>query len=197
MERLKRLLPTLIFNIVETLIIFLCGVALKLEIKYVLMIMLTFMLSRGLFGKALHFKTWYRCLIWSTFIMLSLFVLLKVDLVVSIMFAIFSAFIMTGKSNIRDMYMWTGKISKYEALKDFVAISPNHPMILEHEDYWRKNYPMRYEIFKMYFRENKTYQEIAEIKNFEDNTITKKECATIYSILERPLGLPPIEKTEN
>lgn len=196
MEKLKKLLPTLIFNLAETLIIFLCGIALKLEIKYVLMIMLTFMISRGLFGKALHFKTWYRCLIWSTLIMLSLFVLLKIDLVLSILFAIFSAFIMTGKSNIGDMYMWTGKVSKYDSLKDFVAISPNHPILLEHEDYWRKNYPMRYEIFRMYFRENKTYQEIADVKGFEDNTITKKECATIYSILERPLGLPPIEKVD-
>lgn len=197
MDKLKKILPTLIFNIVETLIIFMCGIALNLEIKYVLVIMLTFMISRGFFGKALHFKTWYRCLIWSTFIMLSLFVLLKVDLILSILFALFSAFIMTGKSNIKDMYMWTGKISKYDALKDFVAISPNHPILLEHEEYWRRNYPIRYEIFKMYFRENKTYQEIADIKGFEDNTITKKECCTIYSILERPLGLPPIKKIED
>ena len=197
MDKLKKILPTLIFNIVETLVIFMCGIALNLEIKYVLTIMLTFMISRGFFGKALHFKTWYRCLIWSTFIMLSLFVLLKVDLILSILFAIFSAFIMTGKSNIKDMYMWTGKISKYDALKDFVAISPNHPILLEHEEYWRRNYPIRYEIFKMYFRENKTYQEIADIKGFEDNTITKKECCTIYSILERPLGLPPIKKIED
>ena len=196
MDKLKKILPTLIFNIVETLVIFMCGIALNLEIKYVLVIMLTFMISRGFFGKALHFKTWYRCLIWSTFIMLSLFVLLKVDLILSILFAIFSAFIMTGKSNIKDMYMWTGKVSKYDALKDFIAISPNHPILLEHEEYWRRNYPIRYEIFKMYFRENKTYQEIADIKGFEDNTITKKECCTIYSILERPLGLPPIKKTD-
>ena len=194
MNKLKKLLPTLIFNIVETLIIFMCGLALNLEIKYILMIMLTFMISRGFFGKALHFKTWYRCLIWSSFIMLSLFVLLKVDLVVSVMFAIFSAFIMTGKSNICDMYLWTGKVSKYDALKNFVAISPNHPILLEHEEYWRKNYPMRYEIFQLYFRENQTYEYIAKLKGFEDNTITKRECATIYSILERPLGLPPVSK---
>lgn len=192
MEKLKKILPSLIFNIVETLVILLCGIALDIELKYLLLIMLTFMIGRGLFGNALHFKTWYRCLIWSTFIMLSLFVLLKVNLVLSVLFAIFSAFIMTGKSDINDMYMWTGKVSKYDALKDFVAISPNHPIILEHEEYWRKNYPMRYDIFRMYFRENKTYQEIADIKGFDDNTITKKECATIYSILERPLGLPPI-----
>ena len=194
MNKLKKSLPTLIFNIVETLIIFMCGLALNLEIKYILMIMLTFMISRGFFGKALHFKTWYRCLIWSSFIMLSLFVLLKVDLVVSMMFAIFSAFIMTGKSNICDMYLWTGKVSKYDALKNFVAISPNHPILLEHEEYWRKNYPMRYEIFQLYFRENQTYEYIAKLKGFDDNTITKRECATIYSILERPLGLPPVSR---
>ena len=194
MNKLKKSLPTLIFNIVETLIIFMCGLALNLETKYILMIMLTFMISRGFFGKALHFKTWYRCLIWSSFIMLSLFVLLKVDLVVSVMFAIFSAFIMTGKSNICDMYLWTGKVSKYDALKNFIAISPNHPILLEHEEYWRKNYPMRYEIFQLYFRENQTYEYIAKLKGFDDNTITKRECATIYSILERPLGLPPVSK---
>ena len=194
MNKLKKLLPTLIFNIVETLIIFMCGLALNLEMKYIIMIMLTFMISRGCFGKALHFKTWYRCLVWSLLILLSLFVLLKVDLVISIMFAIFSAFIMTGKSNICDMYLWTGRISKYDALKNFVAISPNHPILLEHEEYWRKNYPMRYEIFQLYFRENQTYEYIAKLKGFDDNTITKRECATIYSILERPLGLPPVAR---
>lgn len=194
MDKFKKLLPTLIFNIVETLIIFLCGLALNLEIKYVLLIMLTFMISRGFFGEALHFKDWYRCLIWSTLILMSLFVLLKVDFVLSTLFAIFSAFIMTGKSNIHDMYLWTGKVSKYDALKNFISISPNHPIILEHEEYWRKNYPMRYEIFVLYFRENRTYEYIAKLKGFDDNTVTKRECATIYSILERPLGLPPVEK---
>ena len=194
MNKLKKLLSTLIFNIVETLIIFMCGLTLNLEMKYIIMIMLTFMISRGCFGKALHFKTWYRCLVWSLLILLSLFVLLKVDLVISIMFAIFSAFIMTGKSNICNMYLWTGRVSKYDALKNFVAISPNHPILLEHEEYWRKNYPMRYEIFQLYFRENQTYEYIAKLKGFEDNTITKRECATIYSVLERPLGLPPVER---
>lgn len=194
MERIRRLIPTLIFNVAETLIIFLSGIALCLPVKHILLVMLTFLISRGLFGKTLHFKTWYRCLIWSTLIMLSLFVLLKVDLILSILFAIFASFIMTGKSNIKDMYLWTGKVSKYDALKEFVSISPNHSILLEHEEYWRKNYPMRYEIFRLYFRENKTYQEIVNLKDFDDNTIIKRECATIYSILERPLGLPPIER---
>lgn len=101
---------------------------------------------------------------------------------------------MTGKSNINDIYLWSGKSSKYDALKEFISFSPNNSIILEHEEYWRKNYIMRYKIFKLYFRDNKSYEEIKQIEDLPDNTIIKKECATIYSILERPLNLPPINK---
>ena len=194
MEKYKRIISTLIFNIAETILIFLVGRMLGLEINNIIIVMLCFMISRGFFGKSLHFKAWYRCLVWSLLILLSLFLILKIDLKISILFTIFSAFIMTGRSNIKDMFLWSGKASKYDALKDLIAISPNNSIILEHEEYWRKNYPIRYDIFKLYFRENKTYQEIAEIKSFDDNTITKRECATIYSILERPLNLPPLNK---
>ena len=194
MEKVKYIVSSLIFNIAETILIFLIGKLLGLPINEILIIMFSFMISRGLFGNALHFKTWYRCLVWSSLILLSLFLILKIDLKISILFTIFSAFIMTGKSNIKDMYLWSGKASKYDALKDFVSLAPNNPIILEHEGYWMKNYPIRYEIFKLYFRENKSYKEIVDLKGFSDNTIIKKECATIYSILERPLGLPPIKK---
>ena len=194
MEKYKRIISTLIFNIAETILIFLVGRMLGLETNNIIIVMLCFMISRGCLGQSLHFKTFYRCLVWSLLILLSLFLILKIDLKISILFTIFSAFIMTGRSNIKDMYLWSGKASKYDALKDLIAISPNNSIILEHEEYWRKNYPIRYDIFKLYFRENKTYQEIAEIKSFDDNTITKRECATIYSILERPLNLPPLNK---
>lgn len=194
MERYKRIISTLIFNVAETVLIFLVGRILGLETNNIIMIMLCFMISRGFFGKSLHFKTWYRCLVWSLLILLSLFLILKIDLKVSILFTIFSAFIMTGKSNINDMYLWSGKASKYDALKDLISISPNNTIVLEHEEYWRKNYPMRYDMFKLYFRENKSYTEIIELKNLPDGTIIKKECATIYSVLERPLNLPPINK---
>ena len=192
MKITKKLIRVIIFNIAETILIFLIGFSLKLPINEIIGLMLVFVISRGCFGIVLHFKDWYRCLVWSLLILFSLFTILKVDLVVSILFTIFSAFIMTGKCRLNDIYLWSGKSSKYDALKDLIAISPTNNILLEHEEYWRKNHPMRYDIFRLYFRENKTYREIAELKNFEDNTIIKKECATIYSILEKPLNLPPI-----
>ncbi len=194
MEKRKRIISSIIFNISETILIFLVGKILGLDVNDIICVMLTFVMSRMVLGKALHFKSWKRCLLWSLLILLSLFLVTKVGLILSIIFTVFSAYIMTGKANIQDMYLWSGKTSKYEALKDLVAVSPNNAIILEHEDYWRKNYPIRFDIFRLYFRENKTYQEIAEIKGFSDNTIMKNECKTIYSILEKPLNLPPITK---
>lgn len=194
MEKYKRIIGTIIFNIAETILILLMGILLKLPINYILITMLVFMISRGCFGKALHFKDWYRCLVWSALIMLSLFLIIHVDLTLSILFAIFSAFIMTGKSNINDMYLWSGNKSKYNALIDFVAMSPNHKILLDHEEYWRVNYPIRYEIFNLYFRERKTYQEIMTIKDLTETNLIKEECKTIYSVLEKPLHLPPVIK---
>ena len=134
MEKFKYIFSNLIFNIAETILIFLIGKLLCLPTNYIITIMLCFTISRGCFGKALHFKTWYRCLVWSSLILLSLFLILKVDLIISILFTIFAAFIMTGKSNINDIYLWSGKSSKYDALKEFISFSPNNAIILEHEE---------------------------------------------------------------
>ena len=169
MNKIGRLIPTLIFNLAETAIIFLSGIALKLDMKYVVILMLVFMISRCFFGKPLHFKTWYRCLIWSTLIMLSIFVLLKVDLVISILFAIFSAFIMTGKSNIKDMYLWNnnGEPSKYQDITDFIKYHPFDKNLLEFESKLKDVEPLEYLIYKYRFK----LEYIVEFKRFVQNLL--------------------------
>ena len=110
------------------------------------------------------------------------------------MCSIFTSYILSGKADLKDMYMWSGKTSKYEALIDFVALSPNNPIVLDYESYWRVNYPLRYEIFKLFYRERKSYQEIREIEVYDENNLIKIECKSIYEQLEKPLNLPPLKK---
>lgn len=175
MSKIRKLLPSLIFNMAETILIFLTGLALDIEIKEILVIMLTFMISRGCFGKALHFKDWYRCLVWSLLILLSLFVLLKVDLIVSIMFAIFSAFIMTGKSNIKDMYLWSGKNepSKYQDIIDFVKYHELDDKLIEFENKMKEKDSVEYLIYKYRFKEGKKFAEISELLDMDSPRITQ------------------------
>ena len=175
MRKFREVLPNLIFNVGETLVIFLIGKLLDLPITYILMVMLTFMISRGFFGKTLHFKTWYRCLIWSSLIMLSLFVLLKIDLVLSIIFAIFSAFIMTGKSNINDMYLWTnkGESSKYQDIIDYIKYNEYDTKLLEFENKLKSSNNLDYLIYKYRFKDGKTFSAITELLDMESARIVE------------------------
>lgn len=200
-KKLEKVLATLV-ELIEFIIISVVAYKfLNTDIIDIIIILLTFFISRFEIGSAGHYKIvsyfdrgWRKCFFWTASLILSLCLVSKLGIIIGVLYTIFTSYIISGRANIRDMSLgWKGTASKYDALRDLVAISPNNPIILEHEEYWRKNYPMRYEIFKMYFRERRTYEYIAEQKEFNDNTITKRECAAVYSILERPLNLPPIE----
>lgn len=186
-------LPSLIFNLAETLVIFLVGKLLMLELKIIILILVLFAMTRISVGKSMHYKDWYRCLVWSTLVFLSLFVIAKADLVICIIMTVFCAYILTTRGDINDAFMWKGNDSKYEALRDFIAMSPNNTILLEHEEYWRKNYLMRYKILQSFYRERKSHNKIMEEEGLPDNSIIKSECKTIYAILEKPLDLPPIK----
>lgn len=190
--KVKNLIRVLLFNIIETITIFMIGLTLKISYNYIIALMLIFFLTRMMCGQPKHYKRAYQCFIWSTLTFTSVYLLTDLHILVTILLTIFSGYIATGKSDINDMYMWKGRNSNYIALIDVVALSPNNPTILEHEEYWRKNYPMRFEIFRLYFRERKTYDEIIELKDLPDSKLIQRECRSIYDILERPLNLPPI-----
>lgn len=176
MNRIKIIASSLIFNIAETCLIFLVGKLLELPTNEILIIMITFMISRGCFGSALHFKTWYRCLVWSLLILLSLFVLLKVDLIVSILFAIFSAFIMTGKANIKDMYLWnnSNEPSKYQDIIDFIKYNEFDDKLLEFEKKLSEKNSLEYLIYKYRFKDNKSFGEITRLLDLDSPRIVEK-----------------------
>ena len=183
-KKIRNFISTLIFNVAETALIFLIGLLLKLPIEHILTIMFTFMISRGFFGKVLHFKSWYRCLIWSLLIMLSLFLILKVDLIVSILFAIFSAFIMTGKSNIKDMYLWNNhnEPSKYQDIMDFIKYNPMDDKLLLFEKKLKDIDSVEYLIYKYRFKDNKTFKEISELLDMDGPRIVEKLDKVAFAI---------------
>lgn len=170
----KKFIFNLLFNIAETLLIFLIGKLMDLPIPHIVTIMLTFMIGRGCFGKPLHFKTWYRCLVWSAVIMLSLFLFLKINLVLSILFAVFSAFIMTGKSNINDMYLWNNnnEPSKYQDVMEFVKYNEFDDTLLEFEKKLKEK-NLEYLIYKYRFKDNKTFAEMSELLEMDTPRIVE------------------------
>ena len=83
--------------------------------------------------------------------MLSLFIFLKTSLAFAILFAVFSAFLMTGKSNIKDMYLWSGKKtpSKYQDIVDFVNDNETSNDLVEFENRVKTRDGVDYLIYKV------------------------------------------------
>ena len=180
MEKFKKFLPTIIFNIVETITVVLMGMLLKLPVNYIILVLFTFIITRFTIAKfthskALHFKTWYRCLIWSLLIMLSLFVLLHVDLTISITFAVFAAFVMTNKSNINDMYLWKSadEPGKYQDVVDFIKYNSLDTKLLEFEDKIKTKSNEEYLLYKYRFKEGRTFDEIRDILDMPNPRIVE------------------------
>lgn len=176
-KKLKMIIGSIIFNIAETLLILLIGFALNLQIKHILIVMLSFLISRGLFGmKAIHFKDWYRCLVWSLLIMFSLFVLFKVDLVISIMLAMFSALIMSNRCNILELYLWSnrGEPSKYQDVMEFVKDNELDNRLIEFESKIKQRGNLEYSLYKYRFKENRTFSEISELLDMETPRISEQ-----------------------
>ena len=99
--------------------------------------------------------------------MLSLFLILKIDLTLSILFAIYSAFIMTGKSNIQDMYLWNNnnEPSKYQDVIEYIKYN-------EFDDKLKERNP-EYLIYKYRFKDGKTFAEISELLDMDTPRIVE------------------------
>lgn len=171
----KRIIKTLIFNIAETILIILVGKFLNLPTNFIIMVMLTFMITRAFFGKSLHFKSAYRCLVWSLLILLSLFLIVKVDLKISILFAIFSAFIMTGKSNIEDIYLWKpANQSNYKDIEEYIKYNEYNSTLIDFEENLKRRDNLLFLIYKYRFKDKMTFTEMSEKLDMENPRIVEK-----------------------
>ena len=175
-ETTKRKIKSLIFNIVETIIIILIGQLLNLPINFIISIMMTFLISRCFFGKTMHFKTWYRCLVCSLTLMLSLFLILKIDLKLSILFTVFGALIMTGRANINEMYLWKPKDEgKYKDIEEYVKYNLTNSKLIEFEENLKRTDDVLYAIYKYRFKNGESFNEISKkLDNMETARIVEK-----------------------
>lgn len=176
-------LPSIIFNIIETLL--LIGVAYLLEIGLVntLLVFLVFQISRAYFKLPKHYKAWQQCLIWTLLIFVSLFVVVRVDITVGLLTTIFAAYVLSGKADITNMYMWNnGKPSKYEKLYDYLKYNGLNKDLIEMENNLKNFDTKMYLIYKRKFREGKSFEEIREEFDL-DNPRINEILDKVYTLM--------------
>lgn len=170
MEKLKYYLPSIIFNVAEILVILLAGKLLGLSLKIMLIIMILFCIIRVTLGSAMH----YKCAIWSLLVFLSLFALTNVGFLVSIIMSVFCAYILTGKGDISDMFMWKGRNTKYNDIEEYIKFNSMETKLIEYEEKLRNRDNLTYLIYKYRFIDKMTFAEISERLDLENPRIVEK-----------------------
>ena len=145
----------LIFNIVETIIIFLLGNIFNVEMNIRIMFMVTFFLTRMVIGKPKHYNKAYKCCLWSSLVFLSLYSLSSLDLLATILLTIFTGFISTGRADINDMYMWKGKETKYRDIEEYIKYNSMSDDLIDFEKKLKEKDGISFLIYKYRFKEGR------------------------------------------
>ncbi len=163
----------ILFNIVEMIVVYLTGRLLNLPNEAIFTIMLLFIIVRMTLGRPLHYKSPYKCFIMTLLVFLSMFVIFHVNLYVSILFTIFDAFLLTGRGNIDDMFMWCGKTSKYQDIIEFVKFNAFDEKLIKFENALKEQDNLSYLIYKYRFKDNLTFEQISERLDLDNPRISE------------------------
>ena len=174
---------SILFNIIETILILGSAYFLKLTFINTLLVLLTFQICRLHFGLPKHYKDWQRCLIWTLMIFMSLFLLVRVDISISILSTIFASYILSGKGDIVDIYMWSkGKTSKYEKLDQYILYNGLSKELREIEEGLKAFDTQMYLLYLRRFKEHCTFEEMSEEFGL-DNPRINELLDKIYTLM--------------
>ena len=168
-----------LFNLSELVLILISGYFLGLSTIEIVIVVLLFCSVRMITKSAMHYKSWKKCLCWSLLLVTSLFILVKVNILIAIIMTIFSALIISEKGNINDCFMYQDKKEegKYRELKQYVEKNKNTEEIKEFEDELKRfsnKYSDRYKInlytiYKLIFYEKNSYEVVKKKLNLRDD----------------------------
>lgn len=190
-------LPSIIFNIVETIVIFGMGLMMNISIYIIIYILVVFQVVRHLIKKDKHYKNPFKCLLWTTLIFASIFLMAKVNMIICTAACIFAPYILSGQADIKKetiedsdskvgMYLWKQKNepSKYKLLEDYIKENKDTTEIKEFEELLDEIDNVDYKIYKLRFYEGKSLKYIAEEMEISSTARVTEKLDEIQIILK-------------
>lgn len=191
-KKLEKVLAFLV-ELIEFIIISIIAVKfLNTSIVDLLIILLTFFISRFSIGSVGHYKIvsyfdagWRRCFFWTSSLILSLCLTAKLGIVVGFLFTIFTSYVISGKANIENMSLgWKTKSqkSKYSDIEDFIKYNPMDNNLLDFENKLKAKDNLSYLIYKYRFIDKLTFAEISERLDLDNPRIVEKLDNIAFSL---------------
>ncbi len=191
-------LPSILFNIVETIIVFTIGIFMKVSVVEILYGMIVFQIVRQLVKEDKHYKNVFKCLLWSTLVFISIFLLSKINILFYTIGCAFSAYILSGKADVQKdeesnknkkenvgMYLWKRSIddSKYKFIEEYIQENENSERIKDFEEALNNIDSEYYKIYKLRFYDNRTLKYIANELNISSTARVTEKLDNIQNIL--------------
>lgn len=186
MKKILYYLPSIIFNVVEILAIFIVGISLKLKLEIIILLFVLFAMVRIKLGGAVHYKNPIKCAIWSFTIFASLFLTSYAGLKISLPITIFCAYILTTRGNVDDMFQWKRE-SNYNDIDEFIKYSvtdDRKERIKKFEQKLKVEEPQLYDIYSLRFKEGYKHYEIQKMLDIPGSRLTERlnRIATSFRI---------------
>ena len=184
----KKIINTL-FNIFEISILVLIGIFLNIPILYIAVIFVAFILNKMIHKKYMHYKDWYLCLMWSSLLFTSYYLLSKININIAIISTLAFIFF-TNKSDVKDLdrlFFWGGNTLNNEVF-DWVKFNQDNEKLCQYEKDLMKTDKKKYYIFLYRFREFKSYSQIADIMDMDKQRISD-EIKIISHFIEYSIRL--------
>lgn len=148
--KLKKMLPTYIFNIFELMFIVCIGMLLKLSVYKIACILFVFGYTRKMLKEQKHYKSPYKCFIWTATIFLTLFLVSIMDTYMCLLLTAFAAYVVSGRA---DIFLWknNNEDSKYKYVEDYVRENKGSKELIAFENILREIDEINYEVYKLKF----------------------------------------------
>ena len=166
-------LPNILFNVFEIFVIFMIGVVLNVPIEYILVIFISFILNKVIFGKSMYYKDWYLCFIWSSLLFTSFYLLSKIDIKIAV-FSTCTFVFFSNRTNIKDLnslFFWGGNKLNTEVF-NWVKFNQENAKLKKYEENLKETDKQKYYIFRYRFREFKSYNQIADLMDMDAQRIS-------------------------
>lgn len=172
-KKLLYITPTVIFNLLELLILIGLGAIIKIPIWEVITILMVFMLVRNLVGEGKHYRNPILCLVWSSIVFAALFVSARFNFTLAVVLTVFYATAQTGKVDVRDAFMWKSKNNDYQYLQEFVNKMKGTETLAVFENKLRFVNPMVYKVYHYRFKEDYSFTAISGMMKIDTRRISE------------------------
>lgn len=173
MRKFLRLVPTILFNSFEFILLAIIGVLVGIQWYEAISILITFMLSRNLIGKGKHYRNPNECLFWSSLIFGVLFYLATIDYTLSLLLTVVYATAQTNKVDVSEMFMWKSKSTSYDYIRDFILDNKDTPALIVFEYKLEKFNPKIYDVYRYRFIKGYSFHTIGEILDLDNRRISE------------------------